>query len=98
MSQVDEKGVTREAKLRQAKKAVEGSEMPDAAAYAWAHFLDLNQGRQAGFGLLPLTWSDIQAWASLKRLDLGDHDLRLIRAFDRAFLHVYATEQKEQAK
>ena len=74
----------------------DGPAMPPAAERAWAWFLELQQGRQGGMGLQALTWADIHGYFSLFRLTPTPIELRLIRAFDSAFLTVHAP--KETAK
>ena len=74
----------------------DGPAMPPAARHAWELFLELNLGRQGGMGLQALTWADIHGYFSLFRLAPTPIELRLIRAFDSAFLTVHAP--KETAK
>ena len=74
----------------------DGPAMPPAAQQAWAWFLELNQGRQGGMGLQALTWADLHGFFALCGIEPSPIELRLIRAFDSAFLTVYAP--KETAK
>jgi hypothetical protein len=45
-------------------KQLETVEMPDCLHYLWGWFCELSGGRgYAEFGALPLTFSEIRAWA-----------------------------------
>lgn len=47
-------------------KELEPKELPYAISYLWEWFMELQRGRQYGMsGALPLSYSDIKAWAEL---------------------------------
>jgi len=74
----------------------DGPAMPPEADLAWSWFMEINTGRQVGTGLLALSWSDVHAFFALADIKPTRFDLRLIRAFDRAFLSVYDPPTKEK--
>lgn len=64
-----------------------GPELPGAAVYLWNWFLDLNAGRGGtGFGPSPLSFTEINSWASLNGLRLSRFELDCIKALDLLYL------------
>lgn len=50
--------------------------------------MDLSAGRGGGFGPAPISWMDIVAWQSLRRIRLSGWELDVIRALDGAYLRI----------
>lgn len=62
----------------------------------WA---DLSSGRsQSGMGLAPLSWQDIHAWTSLRRVRLTPSDLKVIQFIDRLWLETQNEAQERITK
>jgi hypothetical protein len=97
LAKTDEKGVSLEAKLRQAERATKKPhpmlqvfDPPEEVAHLWFWFQDLCQGRTGGFGPSPLSWADIHSWSILTGNELRPWELRMIRALDRSWLKVFS--------
>jgi hypothetical protein len=58
--------------------------VPEAGALAWQWFADLSSARSAG----PITFGEIEAYASLHRWPLEAHHVAIIRALDAEFLRI----------
>nr|WP_316415304.1 hypothetical protein [Mesoterricola silvestris] len=68
--------------------------MPEQAERAWAWFRDLSKRRPRGFDASPLQWSDIDAYFTRMEITTRPWEIRLICAFDDAFLNRAATKEK----
>jgi hypothetical protein len=69
--------------------------MPDAMVYLWIWFCELDAGRGGnGFGLNPLSYSEIQAWTQLKRVDLAPWEVEAIKRIDSVRIRV-SQEKRE---
>lgn len=61
--------------------------------------MQLNAKRTSnGFGMNPLTWSDVQAYFSLFRIVPEDAEIQLIMLLDNVFLEHYAEQAEKQKK
>lgn len=67
-------------------KFMDGPEIPECCLWLWMLFMEIQQGRQSGMGANPISWSDLQAFLSFNDLHLAPCEIRIIRAFDRAYL------------
>ena len=56
-------------------------------------FWVINEGRQGGFGINPLTWSDLETWSQLMNLKLRPLEVNLLKVMDMAFLTGYRETQ-----
>ncbi len=64
---------------------IEDEELPAAGEHLWAWFWTLDGGRGYGLaGPLPLTYSDIAAWASLHGIEIQPSEVEIIKAMDAA--------------
>lgn len=62
----------------------------------WDWFWELNAGRGSnGFGPLPLTWSDMLAWASIYGMKLHPWQAHVLRGMDAAWLEEVTMRKKE---
>lgn len=75
-------------------------ELPDTMSYVWIYFSDLHNSRSnSGFGINPLSYSDILAYYKLFNLIPNDWEIRAIKRLDNIALDQYAKEaEKEQKK
>lgn len=71
-----------------ARRALEdGPALPDEAAYLWGWYCELAAARNSnGFGPVPLSFAEIDAWARLNARVLHPFELRALRALDAAWL------------
>jgi hypothetical protein len=53
--------------------------------YLWRWFGQLNQKREAGMGIGPITYTSIKAWAELYGVDIGPWEVSIIDALDSHF-------------
>ncbi|PKN71192.1 MAG: hypothetical protein CVU54_01865 [Deltaproteobacteria bacterium HGW-Deltaproteobacteria-12] len=62
-------------------------EVADCLLYLWHWFCDLSNGRQYGeFGPMPLSFSEIRAWANLTKIEPEAWEVDVIKQLDRAYL------------
>jgi hypothetical protein len=74
-----------------------GPDLPLAAAHLWQWFLELDSARGSnGWGLNPVGYAEIEAWARLTRRSPAPWEIEILRALDRARL--VAAEPKEEGK
>lgn len=75
-------------------------ELPDTMQYIWFYFSELHNARtSSGFGVNPLTYSDIYAYFNLYSICPLDWEIRAIKRLDALVLDNYAKEaKKEQEK
>ena len=68
---------------------LEGPELPLCVRHLWDWWQELHLARgSSGFGPVPLSWSDIDAWARLTGARPSPPELRAIMALDRAIVSV----------
>lgn len=73
------------------KRLFDEPEPPEEAAHVWEWFWELDAARGGnGFGLNPLSWEEIAAWADLNGVRPEQMELRLIKAMDAARLKASA--------
>lgn len=61
--------------------------MPDELAYLLEWFGELNTGRaSSGFGLLPISYTEMEAWARLTGAEPTPYDIWILRQIDTVFL------------
>ena len=58
-------------------------EVPKEVRYVWRWFCSISQGRHSTeYGLSPLAWAEIKAWAELTGRVLNEWEVATIRAID----------------
>ena len=68
-------------------------DVPENGEYLWAWFQELSSGRgNNGFGVLPLSWADMAAWARLTGNLPEPWETAILRSMDGAFLAVWHEE------
>lgn len=68
-------------------------DVPENGEYLWAWFQELSSGRgNNGFGVLPLSWADMDAWARLTGNQPEPWETAILRSMDGAFLAVWHEE------
>ena len=72
---------------------------PRELTYLWTIFAELHSGRgNNGFGPLPLSYSEIDAWSRLTAQPLRPWEVAAIKRIDTAYIGHAATKSKEQSK
>lgn len=72
-----------------------GPPLPSGAECIWSWFCDLAAGRGGGFGPAAISWMEVAAWQTLRRTQLADWELDLIRALDNAYLRIAGGGERE---
>lgn len=58
-------------------------------------FFELNSARgSTGFGLSPISYTELQAWARITSTPIEPEEIRLIKALDAEWLRLSAKENK----
>ena len=72
----------------EARRDLEGPELPGTLHYLWGWWAELNGTRRVGqWGLEGITYQDIDAWARLTDRRPEPHEVQALIALDRAVLH-----------
>ncbi|MFZ5690531.1 MAG: phage tail assembly chaperone [Pseudomonadota bacterium] len=64
----------------------EEPDIPPAGLRIWKIFCDLNATRAIGFGPCPISYLEIEAYASMMRTPIRPFEIEIVRALDRALL------------
>lgn len=75
---------------------LDGPAMPEEAEHVWLWFTDLHAGRVCGFGPAPITWGDMAGFFALHGIEPRAWELRVLRAFDAAWLETNQSPGDEQ--
>jgi hypothetical protein len=71
------------------QKLAEVPKMPEMLAYLWVWFCELDAARGGnGFGLNPIGYSEIKAWAELTRVQPEPWEIEALRRFDAVRIRV----------
>ena len=74
-------------------------ELPEACTQVWKWFIDLNNSRSSnGFGVNPLSYSDIKAYFDLMGIEIEEWELHLIKRIDNEALNSYSKEAESERK
>ena len=72
-------------------------ELPEVFRYVWQDFLALNSARTSnGFGVNPLSYSEIKAYYDLQQYLPEPWEADLIRYMDATVMNVYAEKAKQE--
>lgn len=70
-------------------------EMPSSCFHVWKMFIELNNARGSnGFGVNPISYTEIYSYCKLHAIDIDEWELDLIKEFDKTVLEIYAEQQK----
>lgn len=71
------------------KNVLPDFEIPVDGQHLWEWFCELNNARgSTGFGLAPLSFSEIGTWAKLMKVEIYPEEVKIIKCVDNAFLEV----------
>lgn len=70
-------------------------ELPEAYKYVWEDFQRLSSTRPAGFGVSPITYTEINSYFSLMGIIPEAWEIDLIKIMDSATLSEYAKQQEK---
>ena len=75
-------------------KDLEIMDLPFEICSVWEWWSDLNKTRQSGMDICTVTYTEIFAWANLKKIDLHEFEVDCITAIDNFYVN---TQRKKQA-
>jgi len=65
----------------------------------WQDFLELHNARSSnGFGVNPISFLEIDAWARVNQITVNPADIKIIKALDNVYLKQQAKEAKKKQK
>lgn len=67
---------------------LDGAECPPALVYLWTWFCEVSHVRGGGLGLMPLAWSEIDAWCRVTRRRLSHFERQALCVLDRKFMEI----------
>lgn len=71
-------------------------ELPSSCEHVWKWFIDLHNSRSgSGFGLNPISYSDIYSYFNLIDMKPEEWELDLIKIMDKKVLSIYAKETEK---
>lgn len=73
-------------------------ELPLQFKYVWEDFLMLSSSRPAGFGISPISFSEIKAYADLNGFEFEPWEVQVIKLFDNKALSHYSKQQAKKTK
>lgn len=80
------------------KALEELAEMPQSCFHVWKMFIEMNNARGSnGFGVNPISYTEIYSYCKLHVLDIDEWELDLIKMFDKTVLDIYAEQQEQNA-
>lgn len=83
----------------QLPKELEASPCPHELSYIWSWFLELSGARSSnGFAANPIQYSEIDAWARLKKINITPFEVEAIVKIDGVFLSHMAEKAKKDKK
>jgi hypothetical protein len=68
-------------------------EKPDALWHLWEAFIDLNNARQSGLSMQPISYQEIQAYCNLMNVKFSSFEISAIKQLDMAA--ITATNKKD---
>lgn len=73
--------------------------LPDSTTHVWGWFIDLNNARSSnGFGVNPLSYSEIWSYFNLMQLSPDEWEVKLIKALDNIAIEQISKDMKEKSK
>lgn len=79
------------------KKAALGPDLPVEGEWLWGVFLALDDTRESGMGLGPITFTEMKAYASLFGFRFQPAEIGIIRRLDRAY-RVFRSQKSDETE
>lgn len=73
-------------------------ELPPEFAKVWEDFINLSSSRQSGFGISPLTYTEIKSYTELMGIELEPWEVNMIKLFDRVTVSEVNKQQEKKSK
>jgi len=78
---------------------VDDEDMPILAARAWQGWQHLHQARGSnGYGPMPISFTEVHAFAALSGIGLLPWEVELIRAFDGEYMRITAERSEKRRR
>lgn len=72
--------------------------LPDSTMHIWGWFIELNNARSSnGFGVNPLSYSEIWSYFNLMQVSPDEWEVKLIKALDNIALEQISKDMKEKS-
>jgi len=83
----DEDGTTKFDRLSHLENATGKPHLPEIlipvdVQYLWDWFMDLNNARQSGFGISPISYMELQAWAHMTGVQPTIWEVQVLKRID----------------
>jgi hypothetical protein len=73
-------------------------ELPETANMVWRWFIDLNNSRQSGMGVNPISYSEMLSYFALMNIAPMEWEIQAIKTLDNIALKHYAKQQEADSK
>ena len=77
------------------KELLDIVELPEAYRYCWEDYQRLSATRPSGFGVSPISYTEMLSYFTLMRQDPENWEIQVIKAFDACALSEYAKQQEK---
>lgn len=87
LSYPDEDGTTKYQRLSHLEQATGKPHLPEIVIpldviYLWEWFMDLHNSRPSGFGLSPISYTELKAWTELTKIKPTPWEVQVLRRMD----------------
>jgi len=73
-------------------------ELPPEFTKVWEDFINLSSSRQSGFGISPLSYTEIKNYGDLMGIEFEPWEVNMIKLFDRVTVAEVNKQQEKKAK
>jgi hypothetical protein len=77
------------------KELLELLELPDSFRECWNWFLSLNNSRQAGMGMSPISYTEMLSYFTLLQIDPSPEEIDIIKMFDYLAMKAHSDQQEQ---
>lgn len=71
-------------------------DFPDLLTYLWEHFINLHNTRSMGMALNPISYTEIEAYSRLMKIQLSKFDIAAIKRLDIIAMNVINAPQDKK--
>lgn len=71
-------------------------ELPEAALMIWRWFIDLNNSRQSGMGINPISYTEMHSYFMLNQIVPAEYEVQMIKALDNIAMKHYSDQQEKE--
>lgn len=73
-------------------------ELPESIRECWYWFLALNNTRVSGFGMSPITYTEMSNYFNLLQIEPEPHEVEIIKLFDSVAIEISQKQQEKRIK